>query len=547
MKSTHLLILSVFFFALAMLCRYAEAEPTATGTVEVDVGPALTDTNARIDLLEATVEDLLARVTDVEDLLTEPDPTPNPTPKPDPAPDDGSGAQVSGAGMGLDQVQYWARSWPFADLFLISDAWRKDTNDAYIFSAGHPPGGAYVLIWTGSGSIDADLGVTITRRADHRIELTIDPAGPGVRLKRTGSVSDVQLVPAGWTPASSSFHPLFVQRLRPSEVIRFMDWQRINNSRQSQWSTRTLPHQLQSTRAGVAVEYMIELVNESGADPWFCMPHLADDEYVRRFAEMVRDRLHPDAKVYVEWSNEVWNSQFQQGRWVDAHDGSEQDADPKNDNMLSGPFFDKWAAEARRDFAIWREVFAGQEDRLVRVAAVHLQSDNAWVARELLKRMNGELDAIAPSGYFDLTTRQRRDMPADVTADRLADLLALNIKNRNRRWYAAHGALAVEWAERLGRPIPLITYESGQHVTARGNKNLPWLRAIYELQTGPRIVGLYRANRQAFHDAGGTLDVAYSYVTKQTEHGSFGHLEYQDQPTKQAPKYEAVTAGVGIR
>jgi hypothetical protein len=49
----------------------------------------------------------------------------------------------------------------------------------------------------------------------------------------------------------------------------------------------------------------VDLANALGASPWFTLPHTADDDYQRQFAALVKARLRPDVKVYVEWSNEV--------------------------------------------------------------------------------------------------------------------------------------------------------------------------------------------------------------------------------------------------
>jgi hypothetical protein len=70
------------------------------------------------------------------------------------------------------------------------------------------------------------------------------------------------------------------------------------------WSDRKLVGD-RSYQDGVPVEHMILLSNVLGADPWFCMPHAANDDYVTQFARMVLDRLRPDLKIYVEYSNEV--------------------------------------------------------------------------------------------------------------------------------------------------------------------------------------------------------------------------------------------------
>ena len=61
-------------------------------------------------------------------------------------------------------------------------------------------------------------------------------------------------------------------------------------------------------------------------------------------------------------------------------------------------FFPIAAREMRRDFDIWSDVFAGQEDRLVRVVAG--QQSNAWVVDQLLANMDGRFDAISSTAYW---------------------------------------------------------------------------------------------------------------------------------------------------
>ena len=60
------------------------------------------------------------------------------------------------------------------------------------------------------------------------------------------------------------------------------------------------------------MEDMIELANTLGADPWFNIPHTASDDWITQFATLVKTTLRPDVTVYIEWSNEVWNSLFAQ-------------------------------------------------------------------------------------------------------------------------------------------------------------------------------------------------------------------------------------------
>jgi hypothetical protein len=275
---------------------------------------------------------------------------------------------------------------------------------------------------------------------------------------------------------------------------------------------------------------MIALANELGADPWFCMPHRADDDYIRRHAELVRDRLNPDAKVYIEYSNEVWNTQFGQ------HDYIRKLGDGKT---FSDEFFDAWAERSRRTFEIWAEVFGEDaERRLVRVAGVHLQ--NPWIAKKLIPRLDGQFDAIAPSAYFGITRKQGKKLTAASTAGEILDLCEQNIRSSNRDWYAKHGQMASDWSSKLGRPIRLISYEAGQHLSANGDDNLPYYDALIRAQSHSRMYGLYLMNMRLFEQAGGDLFVAFNDVGKPGKFGSWGHLEYQTQPVGDAPKFKAL-------
>ena len=80
---------------------------------------------------------------------------------------------------------------------------------------------------------------------------------------------------------------------------------------QKEWSDRcTGTHMAQNTPKGVSVEVLVDLCNRVRAAPWFCMPTAASDDYVTRFASYVRDHLDPALKVYIEYSNETWNTGY---------------------------------------------------------------------------------------------------------------------------------------------------------------------------------------------------------------------------------------------
>ncbi len=433
-------------------------------------------------------------------------------------------------GMNLSGVTYWSRAWVFTDLMLMSDAWR-DNGWCHIFKAGGAPTGQYVCTWGGTGSVQISGDVSVQQTSANSALVTIREGNEGVNMRRVGEVTRVSLMRPEHETRISPFHPAFLKTLEPFSVLRFMDWAGTNGSSLRRWADR--PRKGQQTQAGkhgVAIEYMIELCNELKADPWFCIPHEADDEYIRRHAELVKDRLHKDAKVYIEYSNEVWNSQFSQHKYIRGRGDGE---------TYSPAFFDAWAERCRNVFEIWSEVFGDEADgRLVRVAAVHLQ--NPWVAEQMLPRLEGKFDAVSPAGYFGVTHKQTQKFHAGTSVDRLLDLCEENIRQDNRDWYQRHGDLTQRWTKKLGRPIRMIAYEAGQHLTAHGNDKLAYYDILLEAQTHPRIYGLYLLNMRLFEQAGGELFVAFNDVSRPGKHGSWGHLARQDEPISDAPKYRAL-------
>jgi hypothetical protein len=387
-----------------------------------------------------------------------------------------SPAPEMGVGMNVGMVNDWTHAWVFRDAFKLArtfttrsvntttwefayngppamddDGWvtsvPADTvnelgetttywADSILFTQGGNPAGIYRAEWSGEGNITfgatpVETGTTEDGRSYALLEVAEDQT-LHIRIGETNPddyIRDIQLFMPdhegqslemdNWQSGSdeSPFHPLFMERLQPFETIRFMQWQQINSDGRDLLTAddlRPASHANQgstdrSSYNGVSMEFQVQLVNELGADGWFNMPHQADDDYVRAFAEHVRDNLHEDGVAYVEWSNEVWNFAFgfEANRWV-----QNQMELPENEGL---GLIDVWAQEARRDFEIWSDVFAGQEDRLVRVAAG--QQNNPWLTNRVLESMDGEFDAVSSTSYSGLGTSNTDWITETTTQD----------------------------------------------------------------------------------------------------------------------------------
>ncbi len=425
--------------------------------------------------------------------------------------------------------------------------------------------GTYHAQWEGKGTVSFGFDARVLSTSTgtdgiHRAELAVTPTSAGilVRIEATDPADPVRGIHvwmpdwkgksfAGevWKPgaAFSPFHPLFLERLDPFSTIRFMGWQETNSS-----SVRTVADARPADAArqssgpggspsepkvnGVSIEQMVQLANDLDADPWFNMPPRADDGYVRAFAQTVRDRLEPGRKVYVEWSNEIWN-------WGWGFDGARV-----VDELAVRPEYaglDHWqiaGREAKRDLDIWSDVFAGQTSRLVRVAAG--QAANEWIVNRVASAMGGSFDVLAIAPYFAPTDEQRDGYTSATTVDTvLADCRVA--VDTAIDWTRRHKALADTWSKTLGRPVGLVAYEGGVHLDSRGS---PAQQAFYEASNDRRMGELYRQYLQGLAAAGMSLYVDFQFTGQSgaSPWGDFAKLHAMNEPVASAWRYAAVVA-----
>jgi len=416
---------------------------------------------------------------------------------------------------------------------------------------GAYPGGTYRAEWQGTGRVSFGFDAREVSRGtlpDGRsfAELAVTPSDGGIHLRidetnPADPIRDIHVWMPGYGASSSPFHPLFRERLAPFGVLRFMGWQETNSTDIRTWADRrdtsdirqasdSGPPPTATPVNGVAVEYMVRLANDLDADPWFNMPHMADDDFVRNFATAVKSSLEPGRKVYVEWSNEIWNFAwgFEGSRWV-----VDQQARPEYAGL------DNWQVagrEAKRDLDIWSEVFADSPDRLVRVAAGWAAND--WVTGRVVESMAGSFDAIAIAPYFSPSDEQRATYTAATTVEQVLADSGGGIAEAVG-WTTNHKRLADRWSQTLGRPIQLVAYEGGPHLDGR---SAPYQDAFYAAVNDPRMGGLYRDYLRGLDAAGMTLycDFQFTGSSGATSWGDFAKLHRMDQPYETAHRYRAV-------
>ena len=335
-------------------------------------------------------------------------------------------------------------------------------------SGGHYPAGIYTVLYEGEGKLDFGKSATIKEAKPGRILIDVDSSKGGfsVQLKETNPanyVRNIRVIMPGFeqTWEKDPFHPAFLKQWRGFACFRFMDWMHTNGSEQRSWKDRpTLQHATFSKR-GVALEWMIELCNRQKIDPWFCLPHLADDDYVRNFANMVKERLDPSLKIYIEYSNEVWNGQFAQSHYA-GEQGVKLGLGPKEKPWEAGWHFT--AVRSMEIFKIWEEIFGGHE-RFVRV--LPSQSGNTGVSHGILgfrdAAKHADALAVAPYMPYSIGRGKNADLAEqmkDWTVTQMLDHFEKTAFADSLQRMAKDKAVADQYG------VKLIAYEGGQHMVA---------------------------------------------------------------------------------
>ena len=209
------------------------------------------------------------------------------------------------------------------------------------------------------------------------------------------------------------WNPAFLNRWAGMACIRFMDWMGTNASKIRTWSERPVPEDASFALRGAPAEVMFDLCNRLQADAWICVPHRADDDFIRRFAQLAREKLDSRRRVYVEYSNELWNSGFEQCRFA---------MDEGQRLGLGGkPWEGGWKFTAKRSievFRIWKEAF-GEGPRLVRV--LPSQAAVAFISGQIMEFQDAyrsaDVLAVAPYITFTVAPDARGGDPAAKTVD----------------------------------------------------------------------------------------------------------------------------------
>lgn len=529
----------------------------------------------------------------------------------------------AGVGINLEGVREFSPEYHFVDAFKQSRAWTTsitggafDTNEAQCLqldangflttlapnvavsgcaSASYnsvlttmleavteAPAGTYTVTFDGAGTLQYQGVSNLNTSTPGRHTFTYNPAS-GILVMRITAITpgnhlrNIRVWMPGFDETNGPaqlFHPDFLRVLTDAKfrALRFMDWAVTNGeffqpNSQTNFSDRAkVSDERYTSTKGVPLEIMIALANRVDAEPWFNIPHRASDDYVTQYATLVRDTLDAGRKLYVEYSNEVWNGGFPQGGEI------ETAANAAMGSLGDSGFTRRMNQHGHRTAQIctlFRQVFGAQSNRVVCVLGA--QAANTFIASEALDcplaiqaglratPCRNDINAVAIAPYIgDYIAGAVNE--STVAGWGLNELFTEFNSSRSQLFdpfaFPAPGPVLTQSALTIARNrvlahrqmltnsfpgVSLVAYEGGQHLVGiQGVENNSTITTLFgNANRDARMGDVLNTHLGQWKTDGGELFMHFNSTFRYSRFGNWGLLERIDQVPNTA-KYNAV-------
>ena len=253
----------------------------------------------------------------------------------------------AGEGGELTSNEVDAHGWPTVDARYVLDfrpvaEWSGDIDDPEEYRIDMS--GTYKCSFSGSGTVRGVTSGSVENLSysDATIITTFDFVVPGppaenhgfmlidfTETKRTpestegSGFTDFRMYRPGYELTTDKiFTDAFLSALTGISftTIRFMNFSMTNGCDPDfpgtmEWDNRKTMDDASQSRIdpigktdGGAWEYVIALCNSVKMDPWINIPVSASEDYIRNLSQLFKEQLSSSLHVYVESSNEVWNT-----------------------------------------------------------------------------------------------------------------------------------------------------------------------------------------------------------------------------------------------
>ncbi len=443
----------------------------------------------------------------------------------------------------------WGRGKPLA---LDKHGWVKSLPEngfatRIIASAegGQYPSGQYIVLYDGEGKLTVNQSMgKVVSSAPGRMVVAVDATKNlfWLDLLETNPdnyVRNIRVLRPEFekTYQENPWHPDFLKRWSGVACLRMMDWMGTNHSQIQHWADRPVLEDASYTTKGVPLELLVDLANRLDTDLWCCMPHLADDDYIKKSLEYVKANLKK--AVWLEYSNETWNTIFKQSAHV-VTQGNKQGFNGSPIEIAA----QYTAMRSVEMFKLGQAVFNDAPLRLIKVlsgfATMPLLAEK-MLAVEGAAAM-ADVFAIAPYIPFNVSEREHNGVSASAVSAWSLDRLFQHIKRfalpEANKAIDAHQAVVNDYG------IKLVAYESGQHLVGiQGGENNQQLTDLFvKANSDPRMGEIYTKNLNHWQQAGGDLICSFNSMGQWTKWGSWGLLRNRNEDTAKSPKFSAIVA-----
>ncbi len=383
-----------------------------------------------------------------------------------------------------------------------------------------PPNQDYVLLYEGSGELSLHGLIENQSESPGRIQFRLGGDGTfwfQILSSQQGNhlrnIRILRLADEFADLENEPFYSVFLDKIRPFQNLRFMDWMSTNNNPLVRWEDRTqLDHFSYGSPGGAPYEIVVQLANQLKKNIWICVPHAADEAFITQMAHLFKNTLDPNLTIYLEYSNEVWNWIFEQAHY-------------NNQNKPNGLNYGRaYALKSKRIFDIWHQVYGNEKDRVKRV--IGIQAGFNYLNEQILATLDpNDWDYGSPTHYFGLEHGEEGSPRLDLlgsaaTPDDVMDN-ALNHFNEFKDLVKQD----YRNIQIFGKEV--ITYEGGQHFV--GNVfGIPYdyQQAMWDAQNSDRMYEMYSMVLDSIKNWGCKLASNYSLTAPQESvFGSWGVLD----------------------
>jgi hypothetical protein len=416
--------------------------------------------------------------------------------------------------------------------------------------------GKYIVLYDGQGTLEYTFDAKLVSSSPGRDVINVSsPSDAGISLSITATdpnhngnyIRNIRVVKAeeeSQLVAGNVFEPSFLSLMQNFHVLRAMQWLNMDEDGGflTNWSERPLPTDAGWGGAhGVPIETVVQLCNAVGADCWLNVPHQANNDYITKMAVLAHANLNASQKIYIEFSNEVWNGAYKQSGYAAAQGKMLW----PNAGVPPWAYNNNWYGMRTAQMCdIWKSVWGADSSRVICVLGA--QAANADVAKQSLECSlwtgsgnapcaNHNINAVAIAPYFgDKNAQKSWTEAADGGHTQLFQELGGGV-SQAANWEASYKTLLAHYH------LPLIAYEGGQSLTSFD----PTLTNLYiAANRDPRMAASYAAALKDWKANSGEMYVLFADICNPSKYGEWGALEsFMDTVSpldKAPPKWQAI-------